>query len=117
MLLNEIGEVAQLLPMFRRKLERSKALVRRALSEHKAPYIAISGGKDSIAMLGIVSDVAREMRCDNLLAWAHLSNANYPGTTETIREACGVLSLNAPYGTRCFLTKGYGKNHRELGMS
>lgn len=93
MLLNEIGEVAQLLPMFRKKLERSKALVRRALSEHKAPYIAISGGKDSIAMLGIVSDVAREMRCDNLLAWAHLSDASYPGTAETIREACRMSGI------------------------
>ena len=44
-------------------------------------------------MLGIVSDVAREMRCDNLLACAHLSDASYPGTAETIHEAYRISGV------------------------
>ncbi len=88
MFLNEIGEVYRRLPSFSRQLEKARNTVKTALSQFEAPYIALSGGKDSIAMLGIVADVARETGYKGLKAWAHLSDASYPGTAETIRSAC-----------------------------
>ena len=93
MFLNEIGGIYKNMPAFQRKLERSRALVRRALMQYKAPYVAVSGGKDSIAQLGIVADVAHEMGYKNVLAWSHLSDASYPGTAETIRNACAAMGI------------------------
>src|SRR5690606_18113599 len=63
---------------------------KQAFSQCKRPYVAVSGGKDSIAMLGIVDDVAKELGRDFEI-WAHLSDASFPGTEETIRETCRII--------------------------
>lgn len=46
------------LPAFRRTVERSRALVQDWLAQCQSPYIACSGGKDSVAMLHLVQCAA-----------------------------------------------------------
>ena len=94
MYLREIGEINVKSTSFRRKLETARNIVREALSSHVSPYVAVSGGKDSIAMLGIVNDVALEMRRD-FEVFAHLSDASFPGTEETIVNAVDKLGRRA----------------------
>lgn len=43
----------------------------------------MSGGKDSVAMLGVVNEAATEMGRDFEI-WAHVSDASFPGTVETV---------------------------------
>jgi 3'-phosphoadenosine 5'-phosphosulfate sulfotransferase (PAPS reductase)/FAD synthetase len=83
----EIGEIHQHTDAFKRKLEKSKNLVRNTLLNFNSAYVAVSGGKDSVAMLGIVAEVSKELGTE-CTAWAHLSDASFPGTIETIRGAC-----------------------------
>lgn len=90
MLLQELGELRLNMPVYRRRLEKAKSIVGQAFSQCERPYVAVSGGKDSIAMLGIVDDVAKELGRDFEI-WAHLSDASFPGTEETIRETCRII--------------------------
>jgi len=87
MYLKELGEIRQHSNSFLKKLNTAKSIVRQAFSQCKSPYVAVSGGKDSIAMLGIVNDVANESG-RQFSVWSHLSDASFPGTLETIEEAC-----------------------------
>ena len=75
---------------FQKKMAQARDYVRDAFNSCENPYLSISGGKDSIAMLGIVDEVAREMKRD-FLCWIHLSDASFPGTLETSLEACRKL--------------------------
>lgn len=81
-----MGRLRLKLGVFRRRMDNAKNVVRQAFEQCKNPYVAVSGGKDSIAMLGIVDDVATEMGREYEI-WAHLSDASFPGTQETIEEA------------------------------
>jgi 3'-phosphoadenosine 5'-phosphosulfate sulfotransferase (PAPS reductase)/FAD synthetase len=90
MLLQELGELRLNMPVYRRRMEKAKETTRSAFMQCEKPYVAVSGGKDSIAMLGIVDDVAKEIGKDYEV-WAHLSDASFPGTEETIREACQII--------------------------
>ncbi len=94
MYLREIGEISAKSPSFRRKLDTAKNIVRKALSQYKYPYVAMSGGKDSMAMLGVVDDVAAEMGVD-FEVFSHLSDASFPGTEEAIVEAVDKLGRKA----------------------
>lgn len=62
----------------------------KAMRENEKPYASISGGKDSLAMLAIVSEASRITGVD-FTAWAHVSDASFPETIETIKEACEIL--------------------------
>lgn len=74
---------------FTRALERAKVYTRQGFARCSRPYIAISGGKDSVAMLAIVSEVWREEFPEkDFTAWIHVSDASFPGTIETARAAC-----------------------------
>lgn len=81
------GPVAALTDWYRGRRERAKAKIRQAFEWSAFPYLALSGGKDSVAMLGLVNDVARKMDRD-FLCWLHVSDASFPGTEETAVEAC-----------------------------
>ena len=71
---------------FKRRVTQFKELVREAFDLCRKPYLSCSGGKDSIAMLAIVDQVAVELGRDYEI-WAHTSNASFPGTEETIINA------------------------------
>lgn len=92
MCLKELGEIRQHSITFQKKLNTAKGIVIKAFSQSSNPYVAVSGGKDSIAMLGIVSDVAKQIG-RKFSVWSHLSDASFPGTLETIEEACGILDI------------------------
>lgn len=86
----KMGEVAARLPSFQKKEENAKEAVREAFARCKNPYLAISGGKDSVAMAGLVNEVAKELGRDFAM-WAHLSDASFPGTEETIKATAEKL--------------------------
>lgn len=48
------------------------------------PYLALSGGKDSVAMAFIVNEAAKKCGKDFRM-WAHISDASFPGTLETCK--------------------------------
>ena len=73
------------LASYRAKLEKSIQLCEDALASHKAPYVALSGGKDSVAMAYIVDEAARRCGRDFTL-WLHASDASFPGTVETCQR-------------------------------
>lgn len=77
---------------FASRLKRAARFVEEALSQCSSPYMSISGGKDSIAMLGLVATVARAQGRD-IEAWAHVSDASFPGTVETITQACATMGV------------------------
>lgn len=80
----------------RRYLERKKqaiAYIEQALAKSTKPYLALSGGKDSVAMLGLVADIARKAG-RYFVCWSHVSDASFPGTRETIIEACNRAKVN-----------------------
>jgi len=80
----KMGKVAMQLSSFKKKEERAKQAIREAFERCKNPYLAISGGKDSVAMAGLVNEVAKEMRRDFVM-WAHLSDASFPRTEDIIK--------------------------------
>ncbi len=80
----EIGEVAMQLSSFKKKEDRAKQSIKDAFNRCENPYMAISGGKDSVAMAGLVNEVAKEMDRDFVL-WGHLSDASFPATEEVIK--------------------------------
>lgn len=77
---------------FARRLDRARDYVAEALSACHKPYVSVSGGKDSVAMLGVVAEVCRKYRRE-ITAWAHVSDASFPGTIETIRSACEIAGV------------------------
>lgn len=87
--LNLLGNVWQGNIKYVRALERARLYTRQGFDRCERPYIAISGGKDSVAMLAIVSEVWRnEYPTKDFTAWIHVSDASFPGTIETARDAC-----------------------------
>lgn len=91
------GQIYQSSSQFRRKMEQSKQFVREVFERFNTPYLALSGGKDSVAMLGVVNDVANEIG-KPFEIWSHISDASFPGTIETIRacaeKTCRPLILD-----------------------
>lgn len=75
------------LPTFKRKVEKAKEFIREAFSISTHPYLACSGGKDSIAMFSLVDEIAIELN-RQYIVWGHLSDASFPFTQETIEESC-----------------------------
>jgi 3'-phosphoadenosine 5'-phosphosulfate sulfotransferase (PAPS reductase)/FAD synthetase len=74
---------------FAKKEERAISAIREIFEKYKNISLSISGGKDSVAMLGIVNRVANEMQKDFVL-WVHVSDASFPGTIETIKECSAI---------------------------
>ncbi len=86
----EIGEIQSKTKNFKRKYENAVAVAEQQLQLHKYPYVALSGGKDSIAMAYIVN-VAAERANKDFRFWTHLSDASFPGTRETVLEVSKKL--------------------------
>lgn len=66
------------LPVHRRRVERARAIVRDWLSQCRAPYIACSGGKDSVAMLHLIQCASAE---PTPVLW-HDSGVEWPGVEQ-----------------------------------
>ena len=79
------------MPQFKRKVEQAREFIKEAFAISKKPYLSCSGGKDSIAMLVLVDEVAKEIDRDYLI-WSHVSDASFPGTKETIEKATQICS-------------------------
>lgn len=88
----EIGKVNSFMPTYQKRLGVAKAEIYHNLNTHDKPYIAVSGGKDSMVLLHLVNQVAKGIGKE-VVAWSHLSNASFPSTFETIEklvERCGI---------------------------
>ena len=79
------GRIRAKMDQYRRKRDKAMQLCADALESHKSPYVALSGGKDSVAMSFIVNEAA-EMVGKDFTLWVHLSDASFPGTRETCEE-------------------------------
>lgn len=86
------GRLNLKLSSFRNKLRKAKEEIERVLTQYEKPYLACSGGKDSMAMMYLVHDVAKKMN-KSFVVWSHLSNASFPGTYETIKKGVETLGL------------------------
>lgn len=84
--LRQVGKIHQHTAQFRLRREQAEHFTHEAFAQFQTPYLALSGGKDSVAMLGVVDSVARSMGRTFEL-WTHVSDASFPGTIETVR-AC-----------------------------
>ncbi len=90
--LREIGPIRASFPAFNRKLAAAVDFSAQQLVLSKRPYVSVSGGKDSVALLGVVAEAAR--RCQReIIVWSHVSDASFPGTEETIANACEVAGV------------------------
>lgn len=97
----ERGRVNSRLTAYRRKKDEAMKVCTEQLAAHKAPYVALSGGKDSVAMAFLVDAAARSAGCDFTL-WSHISDASFPGTEETCREVAERLGRHIDIYTSPF---------------
>jgi 3'-phosphoadenosine 5'-phosphosulfate sulfotransferase (PAPS reductase)/FAD synthetase len=85
------------LPAFRRRVERTRAIVRDWLAQCRRPYIACSGGKDSVAMLHLIQCTAAE---PIPVLW-YDSGVEWPGVDVVFdrlksRQLCPKLTIVRP---------------------
>ena len=86
----KIGALRCGMQQYAEKRDKAIQLCEEQLSTHKNPYLAISGGKDSVAMAYIVDAAARKVGADFKL-WLHHSDASFQGTIETCREVADAI--------------------------
>lgn len=72
------------LPVYRRRYERGQAIVADWLSQCSAPYVAVSGGKDSVVVLHIVQTAARRHGRPLVPVMWHDSGYEWPGSRRVI---------------------------------
>lgn len=86
-----VGKVYKYSTDFKRALFYARKFVKEAFEKSANPYLSLSGGKDSVAMLGVVNEVAVELNRDFVI-WSHVSDASFPSTVETIQECARITS-------------------------
>ena len=87
----ECGKLRSQMLTYQRKKKKAIELCTNVLSAHTAPYVALSGGKDSVAMAFIVNDAAKKCGKDFRL-WSHISDASFPGTEETCEKVSEMIN-------------------------
>lgn len=94
------------LPVFNRKVAKSKRIIEEFLAKCKNPYIAWSTGKDSTAVLGLVREIA------NIPAVHIDGGVELPGTKETREKIDNVIHYRT---TETFLELAdkYGLDSKE----
>lgn len=78
------GQLQSKMRQYKDKKKRALDICCECLEKAEHPYLALSGGKDSVAMAFIVDEAAR--KCDkDFRIWSHISDASFPGTLETCK--------------------------------
>lgn len=114
----EIGRIRSKQPQYQAKKHKALDLICEQLLTHDAPYLAISGGKDSVVMAFMVDEAARTCGRDYRL-WAHVSDASFPGTREIIKEVRDRLArpLDLDSNENAFKYAGFKKELRPFSKS
>ena len=81
----ERGRIQSKMLQYQRKKQKAIDVCIEQLRTHKAPYLSLSGGKDSVAMAFVVNEAAN-LCGKSFRIWSHISDASFPGTEETVRE-------------------------------
>ena len=89
----ECGKLRSKMRSYQNKKQKSIELCINALENHNCPYVALSGGKDSVAMAFIVDEAAKKCGKDFNL-WVHLSDASFPGTEEICKTVSEMTGRN-----------------------
>lgn len=84
--LRKIGSVHRFTAQYQRQKNKALRIISQVLCDSPKFYAGISGGKDSVALLAML--MLADVRGD---LWAHVSDASFPGTVETIRT-CAEIS-------------------------
>lgn len=84
------GEICRKMTVYIEKRKKAVETAKNAISEHRKTYVSVSGGKDSVACACIADEAARACGKDIVL-WAHVSDASFPGTEETIQKLADML--------------------------
>ncbi len=77
------GEIRRKMQSYIDKREKAVAVAADAIASHQKAYVSVSGGKDSVVCACIADEAARRAGRE-LVLWAHVSDASFPGTEETI---------------------------------
>ena len=77
------GEIRRKMQSYIDKREKAVAVAADAIASHQRVYVSVSGGKDSVVCACIADEAARRTGRE-LILWAHVSDASFPGTEETI---------------------------------
>lgn len=87
----EIGRIKSKSLRYKQLKEKAINTSAELLLKHNNPYLAISGGKDSVAMAFIVNE-ASVMVNKSFRLWCHASDASFPGTIETVRKVAETIN-------------------------
>lgn len=80
-----IGRLRSKLDAYKLKTKQAIDICCECLEKFNSPYIALSGGKDSVAMAFIVKEASRIV-AKSVRLWSHISDASFPGTIETCKS-------------------------------
>lgn len=91
--LRRLGREARHAAAYQRRREQALRYCVDAFSAEPGPaYIAVSGGKDSVALASVVEQAAAF--CSRTVTlWCHVSDASFPGTRETVEALAERLAL------------------------
>lgn len=88
----KVGRVRTKMPQYRDKKRRAIEVSAEQLEKAKAPYLSLSGGKDSVAMAFIVWE-ASKLAKRPFRMWTHISDASFPGTLETCQSTAKRIGM------------------------
>lgn len=80
----ELGRINSKSIRYQTKKQKAIDISADMLLSHKNPYLALSGGKDSVAMAFIVEEAAKRTN-KNYRIWSHVSDASFPGTIDIVK--------------------------------
>lgn len=115
----EMGEIRRKSEKFLKKLDSAINICKKQMEEHKSPYVALSGGKDSGVLAYIVNEAARETGRDYRI-WSHVSDASFPGTVETVKKIAESLKKEVDFYESQYSAVGTMKDNktkRKFGKS
>lgn len=90
------GEIRMKMSGYIEKRTKAVDIAERAIDGHKKTYVSVSGGKDSVTCACIADEAARRVGKDIIL-WAHVSDASFPGTEETITALADHLGRDVVF--------------------
>lgn len=101
------GDIRRKMQGYRDKRRKAVETAAEALMQHQKAYVSVSGGKDSVVCACIADEAAR-MAGRDIILWAHVSDASFPGTEDTITALAGQL------GRRLVISRSEGSAYDAL---